>query len=91
MTAPHPIDIIVGGNIRKWRNRRGMSLNTLAKSIGVTYQQLQKYESAANRISASRLYVLKGALSLTLAELFYGAAGVGLVSKPARVPRRTAA
>ena len=88
----HPIDIIVGGNVRKWRHLRGMTLETLAKSIGVTYQQLQKYENAANRISASRLYVLKGALGLwTIAELFYGAGAVGLASKPARAVRRKAA
>ena len=70
MTA-HPIDIIVGRNIRKYRKRLGMSLEVLATEIGVSYQQLQKYETAVNRVSASRLYVTSRTLKVKLNDLYW--------------------
>jgi|GEM_PF-2714167 len=49
------IDLIVAGNLQRFRKRKGMSQQTLAKAMDVTFQQLQKYENGLNRISAGRL------------------------------------
>lgn len=54
--VPHRIDVIVGNNIRMLRNQRKVSQSTLADTLGLTFQQVQKYEKGANRISASKLY-----------------------------------
>ena len=51
---PHPVDVCVGRRIRHFRNLRKMSQSTLAQKLGVRFQQVQKYESAGNRISASK-------------------------------------
>lgn len=52
---PHPIDIHVGETIRKRRVLLGVSQVTLADRVGITFQQVQKYERGTNRVSASRL------------------------------------
>ena len=67
---PHRIDVYVGKRIRSLRKLKGLTLEELAKQIGVQFQQLQKYESAANRISASRLYLVCEALGVSLSEFF---------------------
>ena len=53
---PNPIDIHVGQKLRERRMRMGLSQEKLAEATNVTFQQVQKYETAKNRISASRLY-----------------------------------
>ena len=53
--APDPIDVEVGARVRAIRNAKGMSQTALGKALGVSYQQMQKYERGANRISASVL------------------------------------
>jgi transcriptional regulator with XRE-family HTH domain len=53
--APNPIDLHVGMRIRVRRKELGISQERLAESIGLTFQQVQKYERAANRVSASKL------------------------------------
>ena len=50
-----PLDAMVGAKIRMFRINRGMSQTTLADRIGVSFQQVQKYEKGTNRIGASRL------------------------------------
>ena len=50
-----PLDAMVGARIRMFRVNRGMSQTVLAEKIGVTFQQVQKYEKGANRVGASRL------------------------------------
>lgn len=70
----NPIDAIVGKNVRDKRVLRGMSQEQLAQTVGVTFQQLQKYERGDNRISASRLVELAKSLSVPVAELFDGVA-----------------
>ena len=55
---PHPIDVHVGARVRLRRTMLRMSQEKLAAALGLTFQQVQKYERAANRISASRLYQL---------------------------------
>ena len=68
--GPNPIDIHVGARVRLRRNLLGMYQETLAKAVGVTYQQLQKYERAVNRISASRLFNLSRALDVPVSFFF---------------------
>jgi len=70
--VPHPIDIHVGARVRLRRNILGMSLETLGKAVGVTYQQLQKYEKGVNRIGASRLFGLSNVLEVKIAFFFQG-------------------
>ena len=53
--SPSPIDIQIGANLRAIRNSRRISQDDLAKALGLTFQQIQKYERGTNRISAGRL------------------------------------
>lgn len=59
---PHPIDQYVGARIREARHLAGVSQTTLAQAVGTTFQQVQKYENAMNRVSASRLVRIARAL-----------------------------
>ncbi len=68
--GPNPIDIHVGARVRLRRNLLGLTLETLAKAVGVTYQQLQKYERGVNRVGASRLFTLGQALEVPVAFFF---------------------
>ena len=56
--GPHPIDVHVGRRARERRMLEGMSQTAVAEKLGLTFQQLQKYERGENRISAGRLYEL---------------------------------
>ncbi len=56
--GPHPVDVLVGRRAKERRILEGMSQTAVAKHLGLTFQQLQKYERGYNRISASRLYEL---------------------------------
>src|SRR3954464_14644484 len=62
-SGPNPIDRHVGLRIRMRRKELGVSQERLAESIGLTFQQIQKYERAANRVSASQLWEVARALS----------------------------
>lgn len=55
---PDPIDVEVGGKIKAQRRLAGMSQDTLAGRLGVTFQQIQKYEKGTNRVSSSRLAMI---------------------------------
>ena len=68
--SPNPIDVHVGSRIRLRRTLLGMSQERLAEAIGLTFQQVQKYEKGANRVSSSRLYDLAGILDVPLAYFF---------------------
>jgi transcriptional regulator with XRE-family HTH domain len=69
----HPVDIHVGKRIRRRRLQVGMSLAELGKAAaGVSFQQVQKYEGAANRVSASTLYLIAQALGCTREYFFEG-------------------
>lgn len=68
----HPIDIMVGSKVRHFRTLRGMSQEVLGESIGVTFQQVQKYEKGTNRISASRLVQIAHALKIDVRKFFDG-------------------
>ncbi|HTH96285.1 MAG TPA: helix-turn-helix transcriptional regulator [Stellaceae bacterium] len=67
---PDPVDIHVGGRIRMRRILLGLSQETVASQLGISFQQLQKYESGANRISASRLYDVAYCLNAPVAYFF---------------------
>jgi transcriptional regulator with XRE-family HTH domain len=70
LQRPRPIDAKVGQRIRRRRFLLGMTQQTLAKSIGVAFQQVQKYESGSNRVSASRLVQIANALAVPVAYFF---------------------
>jgi len=67
------IDIIISKRILRRRHEVGMTLMQLAAKTGVTYQQVQKYERAANRVPASRLFLIGLALDADLDYFYYGA------------------
>jgi transcriptional regulator with XRE-family HTH domain len=77
----NPIDSLVGARIRLLRKRRKMSQEQLGKAIGVTFQQIQKYENGKNRVGASRLHRVAIALDVPITELFDGASEPGRTSK----------
>ena len=70
--APNPIDLHVGLRIRLRRKEMGISQEKLAAAIGLTFQQIQKYERAANRVSASKLYETARALKTSIAYFYEG-------------------
>ena len=70
---PHKIDKIVGKNIFYLRHAREISQTQLAEACGVKFQQIQKYETGANRVSASRLWMIAEALGCTVSDLYRGA------------------
>ena len=72
-----PVDVLVGRNIRIFRLQRGLSQTNLGERVGVTFQQIQKYENGANRVGAGRLMQIADALKVTLANLFDGSATAG--------------
>lgn len=65
-----PIDIAVGARIRLLRKVRGLSQQALAEAAGVTFQQIQKYERGANRVSASMLSRIATTLKAPVSEMF---------------------
>lgn len=67
---PNPIDIHVGSRVRMRRMMVGMSQEKLGDALGLTFQQIQKYEKGANRIGASRLHQIASALGVQI-EFFY--------------------
>ncbi len=66
----HPIDVHVGVRVRLRRNLLGMSQTALGKAVGITFQQIQKYERGVNRIGASRLFNLSRALDVPVSFFF---------------------
>ena len=68
--GPHPIDVHVGSRVRLRRTLLGLNQTQLGEQLGITYQQVQKYEQGVNRISASRLYKLTQILDTPLAFFF---------------------
>jgi transcriptional regulator with XRE-family HTH domain len=68
----NPVDEAVGARIRLLRKRRKMSQQELGTALGVTFQQVQKYENGKNRVGASRLHMVAIALNVPITELFDG-------------------
>jgi transcriptional regulator with XRE-family HTH domain len=71
--SPHPMDRQVGRRIRMRRLLVGLSQEQLAAALGITFQQVQKYEKGTNRVSASRLHQIAGALGIPARFFFEGA------------------
>src|SRR5215203_2902058 len=67
---PNPIDVQVGSRVRLRRNMLGLSQEKLGDAIGLTFQQVQKYEHGANRIGASRLHKLSQVLDVPVSFFF---------------------
>lgn len=68
----HPVDTHVGARLRKMRKAAGMSQSTLAERLGITFQQVQKYERGTNRISASKLHDAALVLGVAIQDFFEG-------------------
>lgn len=75
--APHFADQHVGRRIRELRRRRRLSQESLAEAIDLTFQQVQKYERGANRVSASKLFELAAALNVDVGYFFDGLSPTG--------------
>ena len=73
--GPHPVDVQVGRRARERRTLEGMSQTAVAEKLGLTFQQLQKYERGDNRISASRLYELAQLFDVPVSYFFEGIEG----------------
>ena len=69
LLTPHPLDVAMGANIRARRKTLGVSQTALAEAIGLTFQQIQKYERGFNRVSFSRLVDISQALDCRVVEL----------------------
>lgn len=68
----HPVDVHVGKRIRHRRWLIGMTQQQLAEKVGIKFQQIQKYETGANRVSASRLWDISDALEVQVSFFFEG-------------------
>ena len=89
--SPNPVDRHVGTRVRMRRMLVGMSQEKLGEALGITFQQIQKYEKGTNRIGASRLHQISQVLGVPI-EFFYdgapqveGAAGFSESASPAYV------
>lgn len=68
--TPHPVDVYAGGRVRLARKQQGISQTDLAEALGLTFQQVQKYERGANRISASKMYEIAKTLKLPVGYFY---------------------
>jgi transcriptional regulator with XRE-family HTH domain len=82
--AANTVDLHLGRKLRERRVEIGMSQETLADLLGVTFQQIQKYEKGVNRIAASRLYDMTKALGVEFTYFFEGLDGGTAKSKRGR-------
>ena len=86
-TGPDPTDLMVGIAVRRIRKAQGMSQEALGRGIGVTFQQVQKYERGANRISCSMLFRVAKVLGVPPASLLPEQDGVPPSSIAAHLAR----
>lgn len=82
--GPHPVDIHVGSRIRMRRTLLGLSQEKLGDALGLTFQQVQKYERGANRVGSSRLFEISRILDVPVSFFFEDMPGE--VSVAATVP-----
>ncbi|MCE8000230.1 MAG: helix-turn-helix transcriptional regulator [Rhodobiaceae bacterium] len=75
--TPNPVDIHVGSRVRMRRMLVGMSQEALGEQLGLTFQQVQKYEKGSNRIGASRLYQIAQTLNVPVDYFYDGLAANG--------------
>jgi transcriptional regulator with XRE-family HTH domain len=67
---PNPTDVYVGGRVRMRRKMLGLSQEKLGEKLGITFQQIQKYEKGTNRVGASRLQAMASALEVPVSYFF---------------------
>ena len=85
----HPVDVHVGKRVRHRRWMVGMTQQQLGDVVGIKFQQIQKYETGMNRISASRLWDIAQALDVSISFFFEGFEGeAGGTARPAAMPER---
>lgn len=82
--AANAVDRKIGQRVRTRRLEIGMSQERLAELLGVTFQQVQKYEKGVNRIAASRLFDISAALEMPVARFFEGLVGRAGVAETKR-------
>jgi transcriptional regulator with XRE-family HTH domain len=80
--APHPNDVLVGANMRLLRNAAHVSQTEMAEHLGVTFQQVQKYEKGMNRIGAGRLLIVANLLKVPVTAFYDGAKGATAQTNP---------
>ncbi len=73
--APNPVDKYVGSRVRMRRIMLGMSQEKLGEALGLTFQQIQKYEKGTNRVGASRIQQISEVLDIPVSFLFEGGPG----------------
>jgi len=73
--APNPVDKYVGSRVRMRRIMLGMSQEKLGEALGLTFQQIQKYEKGTNRVGASRLQQIADVLQVPVSFMFEGVPG----------------
>ena len=71
-SKPDPIDVHVGSRVKLRRTLLGLSQDRLAESLGITFQQVQKYENGANRVGASRLFQIGRVMGVPVSFFFDG-------------------
>jgi transcriptional regulator with XRE-family HTH domain len=85
---PNPIDVHVGKRIRQRRLLLGMNQEALANGLGLTFQQVQKYEHGANRVSASRLSAMADVLGVPISYFFANLLSAGVAVSVEDTARR---
>ena len=85
---PDPVDVHVGSRVRMRRLLLGMNQETLADALGLTFQQVQKYEGGANRVSASRLSAMAEILGVPISYFFGDLQAEGIAVDPVDRERR---
>ena len=88
MRTPNPIDIDVGDRVRKLRLLLGLSQHRVGAALGVSFQQIQKYEAGVNRIGASRLQQSADFLEVPI-SYFFGHGSERKSDLPGRISRET--
>jgi transcriptional regulator with XRE-family HTH domain len=78
----HPVDVHVGKRIRHRRWAIGTTQSHLAEAVGIKFQQVQKYETGANRVSASRLWDIAAALGVPVSYFFEGMEQAAVMGAP---------
>ena len=69
---PHSVDVTVGNRVREMRIRKGLSQQALGEQVGVSFQQIQKYERGTNRMGSSRLVQIADVLDVPVSSFFEG-------------------
>ncbi len=85
---PHPVDVHVGRRIRQARMVKGQTQQRLGERLGISFQQIQKYENGANRVGCSRLWEISQILDLPVSFFFEGVEDVAAGKHDNDFPRR---